>query len=192
MQKNTSPLSRRKVTAGIAWSVPAVAAVAAAPFAAASPSCVNTASTKPVKYPGNSTGGGGKLKHAYGFSVTVTNPTRGRIRLSAKSVLIDFEKKGTYTGAQLMIFDKDPCLGGVQLNGNSDRLILEPSGTAGDTRTFWFVVSNTGNSANESGCVKGKLQLALPKGAPEGADLCNDGVVEFSNCFETTPPTARC
>ena len=28
MQKNTSNLSRRKVTAGIAWSVPAVAAVA--------------------------------------------------------------------------------------------------------------------------------------------------------------------
>lgn len=35
MQKNTSHLSRRKVTAGLAWSVPAVAAVAAAPFAAA-------------------------------------------------------------------------------------------------------------------------------------------------------------
>ena len=30
MQKNTSTLSRRKVTAGIAWSVPAVAAVAVA------------------------------------------------------------------------------------------------------------------------------------------------------------------
>ena len=39
---------------------------------------------------------------------------------------------------------------------------------------------------------KGKLELALPTGAPEGADLCNDGVVEFSNCFKTTPPTAGC
>lgn len=191
MQKSTSPLSRRKVTAGIAWSVPAVAAVAAAPFAAASPSCVNTASTEPVKYPGNSTGGGGELKHAYGFSVTVTNPTRGRIRLSAKSVLIDFEKKGTYTGAQLMIFDKDPCLGGVQLNGNSDRLILEPSGTAGDTRTFWFVVSNTGNSANDAGCIRATLGVALVKGSQPVANLCTEAAVDKA-CFTATPPSAVC
>lgn len=34
-------LSRRSVTAGIAWSVPAVAAVSAAPLAAASPVCIS-------------------------------------------------------------------------------------------------------------------------------------------------------
>lgn len=191
MQKNTSPLSRRKVTAGIAWSVPAVAAVAAAPFAAASPSCVNTVSTGPVKYPGNSTGGGGELKHAYGFSVTVTNPTRGRIRLSAKSVLIDLEKKDTYTDGRLMIFNKDPCLGGVQLNGNSDLLILEPSGTAGDTRTFWFVVGNTGNSANEAGCIHATLGVALVNGSQPVANLCTEVEVDEA-CFTATPPSAIC
>ncbi|MFL0425458.1 hypothetical protein ACH0AC_06755 [Micrococcus luteus] len=187
MQKNTSTLSRRKVTAGIAWSVPAVAAVAAAPFAAASPSCVTTESTEPLKYPGSTDGGVVKLKHGYGFSVTVTNPTDGRLRLSAKNVLIDFEKKGAYTGAELMIFDKDPCLGGVQLNANSDLLILEP----GDKRTFWFVVNNSGNSANEAGCIYATLGVALVKGSQPVANLCTEVEVDEA-CFTATPPSAIC
>lgn len=191
MQKNTSALSRRKVTAGIAWSVPAVAAVTAAPFAAASPSCVTTVSTEPVKYPGSTDGGVVKLKHGYGFSVTVTNRTRGRLRLSAKNVLIDFDKKGAYTGAELMIFDKDPCLGGVQLNANSDLLILEPSGTAGSTRTFWFVVNNSGNSANEEGCIYATLGVALVKGSEPVANLCTEVPVDEA-CFTATPPEAIC
>lgn len=53
MQQNTSSLSRRKVTAGLAWSVPAVAAVAATPFAAASHHCPTvTGVGDAVKYPG--------------------------------------------------------------------------------------------------------------------------------------------
>lgn len=191
MQKSTSPVSRRSVTAGLAWSVPAVVAVSAAPAFAASPKCVYTTSTDPIKYPGNTKIGSVTLKQAYGFQVTITNPTAGRIRLTPRSVVIDFEKKGRYTGAKLLIFDKDPCLGGKPLNGDGNQLVLEPAGTAGSTRTFWIIVEDSGNSANEAGCITATLGVTLTPNSVPVPELCETVEVEDA-CFSTTPPQSQC
>ena len=170
MQKNTSTLSRRKVTAGIAWSVPAVAAVT-----------TGTAE----KFPGGGHPDG--IKQAYGFTITITNTSPTPVYVDPGTVTVVFGGHTTRNG-EGRLYTANPCRGGKRLAAMDPALLLQ----SGQSKTYYYVVNNTGNSANESGCVEGKLQLALPKGAPEGADLCNDGVVEFSNCFETTPPTARC
>lgn len=186
MQKNTSTLSRRKVTAGIAWSVPAVAAVAAAPFAAASPTgCVSAVPGAAVKFPGSS--GPDGIKQAYGFDIIITNTSPTAVYVNPGTVTVEFKGHPTRSG-EALLYTASPCEGGTRLAAMDPELLLQP----GESETYYYVVNQTGNSAQESGCVKGKLQLALPKGAPEGADLCNDGVVEFSNCFETTPPSAKC
>ncbi|EZP50722.1 hypothetical protein [Micrococcus luteus] len=186
MQKNTSTLSRRKVTAGIAWSVPAVAAVAAAPFAAASPTgCVSAVPGAAVKFPGGS--GPDGIKHGYGFTITITNTSPTPVYVNPGTVTVEFEGDPT-RGGEARLYTASPCEGGTRLAAMDPKLLLQP----GQSKTYFYVANNTGNSAQESGCVKGKLQLALPTGAPEGADLCNDGVVEFSNCFQTTPPSAKC
>lgn len=186
MQKNTSTLSRRKVTAGIAWSVPAVAAVAAAPFAAASPTgCVSTSTGTAEKYPGGGHPDG--IKQAYGFTITITNTSPTAVYVNPGTVRVEFEGH-PYRDGEARLYTASPCRGGKRLAAMDPELLLQP----GESKTYYYVVNNSGNSAQESGCVKGKLQLALPKDAPEGADLCNGGVVDFSNCFETTPPTAGC
>ena len=186
MQKNTSTLSRRKVTAGIAWSVPAVAAVAAAPFAAASPTgCVSAVPGAAVKFPGSS--GPDGIKQAYGFDIIITNTSPTAVYVNPGTVTVEFKGHPTRSG-EALLYTASPCEGGTRLAAMDPELLLQP----GESETYYYVVNQTGNSAQESGCVKGKLQLALPTSAPEGADLCNDGVVEFSNCFKTTPPTAGC
>ncbi|QCP08597.1 hypothetical protein FDF08_11990 [Micrococcus luteus] len=183
MQQNTSSLSRRKVTTGIAWSVPAVVAVAAAPFAAASPSCITSSAGRVVKYPGNSSGY--DLKQAYGFTVTVTNPTRGKLRVTAKSVSLILDKK--VLRGSLLIYTADPCAGGVPVDPNSDLLVLEP----GESQTLFLVANNTGNSANTSGCIYAKLGVKLVDGSVPVANLCDEhDVVEA--CFDETSPTATC
>ncbi|MCT2006780.1 hypothetical protein ACSBQY_01060 [Micrococcus lylae] len=74
MTTERKPISRRAVTAGLAWSVPAVTAVATAPLAAASPLCpVVEVTGDVVKYPGNNHVVG--TKHRYGFPVHVHNKT---------------------------------------------------------------------------------------------------------------------
>ncbi|WP_144862337.1 hypothetical protein [Micrococcus luteus] len=186
MQKNTSTLSRRKVTAGIAWSVPAVAAVAAAPFAAASPTgCADVTTGTAVKHQGGGHSDG--IKQAYGFTITITNTSPTPVYVNPGTVTVVFGGHTTRNG-EARLYTDSPCDGGRRLAAMDPELLLQP----GESKTYYYLVNKTGNSANESGCVKGKLQLALPKGAPEGADLCNGGVVEFSNCFETTPPSVKC
>ncbi|MCG7423039.1 hypothetical protein MHY29_09465 [Micrococcus sp. ACRRV] len=186
MQTTPKTVNRRTVSAGIAWSVPAVAAVAAAPFAAASPTgCVNVTSGTAEKFPGGGHPDG--IKQAYGFTITITNTSPTPVYVNPGTVTVVFGGHTTRNG-EARLYTASPCRGGRRLAAMDPELLLQP----GESETYYYVVNNTGNSAQESGCVKGKLQLALPKGAPEGADLCNGGVVDFSNCFETTPPTARC
>ena len=186
MQTTPKTVNRRTVTAGIAWSVPAVAAVAAAPFAAASPTgCVNVTSGTAEKFPGGGHPDG--IKQAYGFTITITNTSPTPVYVNPGTVTVEFKGHPTRSG-EARLYTASPCRGGRRLAAMDPELLLQP----GQSKTYYYVVNNTGNSAQESGCVKGKLQLALPKGAPKGADLCNGGVVDFSNCFETTPPTARC
>lgn len=180
MQKNTSYLSRRKVTAGLAWSVPAVAAVAAAPAFAASPTCVTATTGGVVKYPGNST----PIKQGYGFTITVTNPTRSRLRISGDTFTVDFDKSKDVTGT-LLIFATDPCLGNDPIDADDDLLVLEP----GETQTFYLVAPNTGSSSNESGCISATLGVQLVTGEQPVANLCDEYVVERA-CFSETDPDA--
>lgn len=183
MQQNTPSLSRRKVTAGIAWSVPAVAAVAAAPAFAASPKCISGATGDVVKFPGNSTG----IKQGYGFPVTLTNPTGSSLRISPRSVIVDFDKKGEYAGGTLAIYTADPCAGGKPITPGSDALLLEP----GETVTLYLVISNTGSSANDSGCIEARLGVQLVTGQPSVPELCDVYEVPRT-CFSDTPPTGTC
>lgn len=187
MQKNTSTLSRRTVTAGIAWSVPAVAAVAAAPFAAASPTgCVSAVPGAAVKFPGGS--GPDGIKHGYGFEVTITNDSPIAVYVNRGTVTVDFEKSKDEVG-EARLYDKNPaCEDAVRLEAMDEELLLQP----GESKTYFYVANKAGNSANEAGCVLAKLALALTPTAPEGADLCNDGVVDLKQCFGTTPPDAGC
>lgn len=186
MQQNTSSLSRRKVTAGLAWSVPAVAAVAAAPFAAASPTaCADVTTGAAVKYQGGGHPDG--IKQGYGFTITITNTSPTPVYVNPGTVTVAFEGHPTRSG-EARLYTAPPCEGGTRLADNAPELLLQP----GESKTYHYVVNNTGNSGNETGCVHGKLELKLPTNAPEGADLCNDGVVDFSKCFETTPPSEKC
>ncbi|MET7576953.1 hypothetical protein [Micrococcus luteus] len=186
MQKNTSTLSRRKVTAGIAWSVPAVAAVAAAPFAAASPTaCVNVTSGAAVTYQGGRHRDG--IKQGYGFTITVTNTSPTPVYVSPGEWTVAFDGQATRSGKDARLYTAPPCEGGTRLADGDAELRLQP----GESKTYHYVLNETGNSGKETGCVYGKLELALPTGAPEGADLCNGGVVDFGNCFQTTPPSVK-
>lgn len=179
----TPQISRRTVTAGLAWSVPAVAAVSAAPAFAISPTCVTGTTGDAVKFPGGST----RIKQGYGFTVTIKNPTRSSLRVSPRSVSILFDKKGNTAGGTLTIWSADPCLGGVLLNAGDDALIIP----AGETRTYFLVVSDTGNSANDGGCITAVLNVALVPGQKPVDNLCSDYTFE-KVCFTATPPTATC
>lgn len=177
-----SSISRRKVTTGIAWSVPAVAAVAAAPFAAASPViCPKVSGVGgAIKFPGNSKIEG--IKHAYGFDVTLTNDTSETIVISGGSTYIEFKKFGNKSGAPLL-YTADPCKGGVPIESGSDLLTLEP----GEKLPLFFVVTNTGNSANDSGCIYATFNVSLVGGQPVDTDYC-EVIVVPKVCFNGTPP----
>lgn len=179
MQKNTSSLSRRKVTAGLAWSVPAVAAVAAAPFAAASHHCPTvTGVGNAVKYPGTSKTG---LKQAYGFPITVTNTTDDTILLTPGDVTVKFDKKDTVTNAKVALYSKSPCDGGVPLT--EEQLTLAP----GESLTLFYVANETGNSANDGGCIDGNIRVELVGGTMTDSDC---GTVTVPRvCFSETPPS---
>lgn len=182
MQDNTTTISRRSVATGLAWSVPAVAAVTAAPAYAASPKCVTATRKDVVKYPGNSSGHG--LKQAYGFEVTVVNSAENNLRVDAKSVSVKLDKK-VLRGA-LQIYSADPCLGGKLLTPSSSLLELAP----GKSVTLWLVANNTGSSANDSGCISATLGVTLLDEKPVG-DLCNEYTVD-DICFDAVTPTAAC
>lgn len=180
MQQNMSELSRRKVTAGLAWSVPAVAVAASAPAFAASPVCVVATSGEVTKYPGGSSRTG--IRQGYGFPIVLTNNTRNVVRVSTRSVSIAFNRR-TANGT-LYLYSGDPCQGGVRLNNNSAELELGP----GESRNLYLVADRTGNSSNRAGCIDAVLavRLANPSVPPIG-DLCAEVDVSRA-CFSATPP----
>jgi hypothetical protein len=181
MTTDRKTVSRRTVTAGMAWSVPAVAAVAAAPLAAASPNCPSTSVTgDAVKYAGNSDFG---TKHAYGFPLEITNTTAETIRIAPGTAHVDFEKKGRADGT-VLFFDGDPCAGGRQISLEDEMLILAPR----ESIQLWYVVNETGNSANEAGCITSTIKVELISGEwPEGEGC--PSVRNETVCFDDTPPT---
>lgn len=178
----TPQISRRTVTAGLAWSVPAVAAVSAAPAFAISPTCVTGTTGAAVKFPGGST----LIKQGYGFPITVTNPTRSALRVSPRTFTIDFDNKDDATG-RVELYSADPCQGGVLLGTGDDALVIQP----GDTASYFLVVSETGNSANSSGCITASVDVALVQDQAPVENLCADYTFE-KVCFSATPPTATC
>ena len=180
MTHDRKTISRRKVAAGMAWSVPAVAAVSAAPFAAASSTCPTTeVKGDAVKYPGNSSFG---TKHAYGFPLKITNTTEATIRVSPGTAFVLFDKKGRADARGVKFFDGDPCAGGTEIPKDDEILVLEP----GESIELWYVVDRTGNSANESGCIVSTISVSLVTGElPEGCDSVRNERV----CFSETPPT---
>ncbi|GAA3783798.1 hypothetical protein [Micrococcus endophyticus] len=181
MQKNTSTLSRRKVTAGLAWSVPAVAAVSAAPAFAASPICPNVGEVgEVVKFPGNNPN---DIKHAYGFWVTVKNDTQETVTLTPSTVTVTFDKKTRkpFTGTSSLYNDYPTKKGVVPLT--EDQLTLAP----GEELTIFYVINNTGNSADDSGCIEGTIGVELV-GAPQTSGQMCDSVPVPKVCFEGTPP----
>lgn len=178
----TPQISRRTVTAGLAWSVPAVAAVTAAPFAAASPICPSIDSVgDAIKFPGNSKVGG--LKQAYGFPVSIKNTTSEAIVVSAAEALIVFNKFGSKSGAPLL-YTADPCKGGELIEAGSSKLIIEP----GKTLDLFFVVNETGNSANDSGCITASFNVALLPGSTSTIDPDCANLPIPKVCFTATPP----
>lgn len=180
MQQNTSSLSRRKVTAGLAWSVPAVAAVSAAPAFAASPICPNVGEVgEVVKFPGKNTN---DIKQAYGFWVTVKNDTQETVTLTPSSVTVTFDKKPQkpFTGIS-SLYDGDPTKDGVLLT--EDKLTLAP----GQELQIFYVINNTGDSANDSGCIEGTIGVSLV-GAPQTSGQMCSSVPVPKVCFEETPP----
>ena len=180
MTTDRKTISRRKVTAGMAWSVPAVAAVSAAPFAAASPTCPTTeVKGDAVKYPGNSSFG---TKHAYGFPLKITNTTEATIRVSPGTAFVTFDKKGRVDAGGVKFFNGDPCDGGVEISPDDEMLVLDP----GEPIEIWYVVDRAGNSANESGCITSTISVSLLTGElPEGCESVRNEKV----CFSETPPT---
>lgn len=182
MQTTPKTVNRRTVSAGIAWSVPAVAAVAAAPAFAASPRCVVATAGDVVKYRGGST----RFKQGYGYEVTVTNTTEGVVAVSPGTALIRFDKKKEQQG-HVRLFASDPCPGGAELKAGDDLLVLDP----GETLKIFVVVDNTGNSANDSGCVLSTLQVRLVSGTVGGDGLCTTAPIKGA-CFSSTSPSGTC
>lgn len=182
MTTDRKHISRRTVTAGIAWAVPAVAAVSAAPFAVASPTCPTTSVTgAAVKYPGASKFG---TKHAYGFPVTITNTTGQTLRIAPGDAYVVFDKKGRVDAGGVLFYDGDPCTGGQQISLEDEVLVLE----AGEHIDLWYVVDRAGNSANESGCIVSTVRVELQSGEwPEGGGC--ESVRNEQVCFDQTPPT---
>ena len=185
MQKNTSTLSRRKVTAGIAWSVPAVAAVAAAPFAAASPTgCAAVTTGTAEKFPGGGHPDG--IKQAYGFTITITNTSPTPVYVNPGTVTVVFGGHTTRNG-EARLYTANPCRGGKRLAAMDPALLLQ----SGQSKTYYYVVNNTGNSANDAGCIRATLGVALVKGSQPVANLCTEAAVDKA-CFTATPPSAVC
>lgn len=190
MQNAPKTLSRRTVASGLAWSVPAVATVAAAPAFAASP-CVCpevTVRGEAVKHPGQNKLG---TKQAYGFDIRVTNPTSYIVQVSPGTATVDFEKFGERSG-DVLLFDKSICqAGATRLQAGDSKLTLDP----GASTELYYVVNNTGNSANESGCITSTLVVTLlnSDGTPvdQDDDCAASCEVVFlpQTCFDETPPT---
>ena len=181
MTTDRKTISRRKVAAGMAWSVPAVAVASAAPAFAVSPKCPSTSVTgEAVKYPGNSSAG---TKHGYGFPLIITNNTDQDVRVTPGTAYVQFDKKGRVDAGGVKFFDGDPCNGGKEISLEDERLVLGQ----GKSLELWYVVDRAGNSANESGCIHSTINVELVTGEwPEGEEC--DSVRNEEVCFGDTPP----
>ena len=173
MTENTTKktISRRAVAGGMAWSVPAIAFASAAPAATVSP--LFTAQAGNVcKYPGGSVSG---VKHAYMFPLTVTNIANEKVCVKIVGGQVTFDSGGTAGTPKW--YTRPPHLGGV----------LAPNEVcipAGGSVTYYYVVDKTGNSANESGTVRGVFQGT-------GSETGRQSTEYVDVAFSSTPPDCK-
>lgn len=182
MTENTSKkaVSRRAVAGGIAWSVPVVALAAAAPASAVSPLIdVQLSNGNACKYPGSSTGHG--IKDGYRFPLTIKNITGERVCVSITGGSIDFDDDRlpaiTTVGTSWWIVPPTKRGGAGTLA--PAQVCLEP----GESQTYYFILNNTDNSANESGVASGTF---LATGQTTGRQATVTSTVHFPD----VPPCA--
>lgn len=118
------PVSRRVVTKGVAWTIPAVAFAAAAPAMASSGPAPTFILGGGVKAPGGSCL---PLKKGYGIPITVTNHDSKEIEIWQIVITLNTS--------------------GLSLTVNTDLLPVTVS--AGGSLTFWFNAQSQ-NSANQA------------------------------------------
>lgn len=167
-ENNKKTISRRAVAGGMAWTVPAIAFASAAPAATVSP--LYTVSTGNVcKYAGGSVDG---VKHAYMFPLTLTNVATEELCVKIVSGLITFDSGRTAGKPEW--YSRPPHQGGVLA---PDTVCIP----VGESVTYYYVVNNMGNSANESGTAVGTF---LGTGAETGRK--DEKTVRVA--FGSTPP----
>lgn len=155
----------------MAWSVPAIAFASSAPAATVSP--LYTVSTGNVcKYPGRSVG---DVKHAYMFPLTLTNVANEEVCIEIVSGSVNFDSGRT--AGKPAWYTTPPHEGGVLA---PNRVCIPVGGSV----TYYYVVNNTGNSANESGTAVGTF---LGTGSATGRQ--DQKTVRVA--FGATPPDCK-
>ena len=166
-----SPITRRAVAKGIAWSVPAFAIATAAPALAQSP-LVTIVEGDVCKYAGNS-GPTGTFQ-SYLFPVTISNLSNEPVCIKAtgaKVILVN----GTQKPGAPNFWTAKPGTPGAVIGGNTICLGI------GQSTTYWLVLTNTGNSANEAGTAYVDVTVT---GSTTGRAYTDQATVSFA----TTPP----
>ena len=170
-ENNKKTISRRAVAGGMAWTVPAIAFASAAPAATVSP--LYAVSTGNVcKYPGGSVDG---VKHAYMFPLTLTNVATEEVCVEIVSGLVTFDSGRTDGTPEW--YSRPPHQGGVLA---PDTVCIP----VGESVTYYYVVDDTGNSANESGTAVGTF---LGTGSETGRK--DEKTVRVA--FGSTPPDCK-
>lgn len=161
-------ISRRAVASGMAWSVPAIAFASAAPAATVSPLFTAQAGTV-CKYPGGSVTG---VKHAYMFPRTLTNVANEEVCVKIVEGYVTFAI-GQPVGTPKWYIN--PPHSGNVLAPNEVCL------PAGGSVTYYYVVDQTGSSANRSGTVRGVFQGT-------GSETGRQSTEHVGVAFSSTPP----
>lgn len=145
--QQSSPITRRTIAKGIAWSVPAFALATAAPALAQSPLVDITPTGDACKYGGGSQSG---VKHAYLFPVYIKNNSNEPVKITTVSGLVEWDNggpQGDTEGGDPEFWDAPPHAGGQQIP--EETIVLSP----GDGGTFYFVVDEVGRSPQSAGTV---------------------------------------
>lgn len=167
-----SPIPRRAIAKGIAWSVPAFAIATAAPALAQSP-LIDIVEGSACKYAGNS-GPTGTFQ-SYLFPVTITNKSNEPVCITAKSARVVLTGGTTRPGTPVF-WNKAPGSAGAVPGGTQVCLGV------GESATYWLVLTNTGSSSNLSGTAYVDV---LVEGQTTGRAYTDQASVSFGD----TPPS---
>ncbi|AXK45411.1 hypothetical protein DXU92_10950 [Brachybacterium saurashtrense] len=169
--QQSSPITRRTIAKGIAWSVPAFALATAAPALAQSP-LVTLSEGDVCKYPGNS-GPTGTFQ-SYLFPVIIQNIANEVVCLTVSGAQVVLTG-GTVKPGDPIFWTQPPGSPGAAPGGETVCLPI------GGNITYWLVLTNTGNSSNSSGTVYVDLFV---EGQSSGRSYEDQAAAPFA----TTPP----